>query len=201
MSAVDPPELGLVATFRRLMRLWWSERRLGTIGLGFACAYTLLSIAMPLLQQRAIDDAIVTHRQSLWPYLVAIVALGGLRFGVNFSRRYATGRIGLRIEARMREMLYQAYLRYPRRFYDRHATGQVLSRATNDLYPVRYFLGFGVVLGFQSLLMIVGAGIVLLFVNWRLTLYAGVAMPPITALVLRFARRVAPISTEVQARK
>ncbi len=35
----------------------------------------------------------------------------------------------------MRELLYQAYLRYPRAFYDRHATGQVVSRATNDLYP------------------------------------------------------------------
>ena len=35
----------------------------------------------------------------------------------------------------MRELLYQAYLGYPRAFYDRHATGQVVSRATNDLYP------------------------------------------------------------------
>jgi ATP-binding cassette, subfamily B, bacterial len=201
MSAVDPPELGLVPTFRRLMALFWSERRLGLLGLSFAVLYTVLSIAIPLLQQRAIDDAIVTHRQALWPYIVAIVVLGAIRFGVNFSRRYATGRIGLRIEARMREMLYAAYLRYPRRFYDRHATGQVLSRATNDLYPVRYFLGFGVVLGAQSLLMIIGAGIVLVLVNARLALYAAIAMPPITVLVLRFARRVSPISTEVQARK
>ncbi len=58
----------------------------------------------------------------------------------------------------MRELLYHAYLRYPRAFYDRHATGQVLSRATNDLYPIRYFIGWGVVQGAQSLLMIVGAG-------------------------------------------
>ena len=47
----------------------------------------------------------------------------------------------------MRELLYQAYLRYPRAFYDRHATGQVLSRATNDLYPIRYFIGWGLVQG------------------------------------------------------
>ena len=101
----------------------------------------------------------------------------------------------------MRELLYQAYLRYPRAFYDRHATGQVLSRATNDLYPIRYFIGLGLVLGVQSLMMIVAAGIVLVLVNPRLALYTAIAMPPITVLVLRFARRVSPISREVQERK
>ena len=201
VNTVDPPDLGLLPTLRRLLRLWWGERRLGALGLSFALAYTLISIAIPLLMQRAIDNAIVAHTQRLWPYLLAIVALGTVRFGINFSRRYATARIGIRIEARMRELLYNAYLRYPRAFYDRHATGQVLSRATNDLYPIRYFIGWGLVQGVQSVMMIVGAGIVLVIVNPRLALYTAVAMPPITVLALRFARRVSPLSRQVQERK
>jgi ATP-binding cassette, subfamily B, bacterial len=200
-NPVDPPDIGLLPTFRRLLRLWWGERRLGFVGLGFALAYTLISTAIPLLLQEAIDHAIVSHTQRLWPYLLAIVGLGSVRFLVNFSRRYATARIGIRIEARMREMLYSAYLRYPRAFYDRHATGQVLSRATNDLYPIRYFIGWGLVQGMQSVMMIVGAGIVLVVVDARLALYTAIAMPPITALALRFARRVSPISRQVQERK
>ena len=200
-NTVDPPDLGLLPTFRRLLRLWWGERRLGFVGLAFALVYTLISTTIPLLLQRAIDHAVVSHTQRLWPYLLAIVGLGTLRFGVNFMRRYATARIGIRIEARMREMLYSAYLRYPRAFYDRHATGQVLSRATNDLYPIRYFIGWGLVQGMQSVMMIVGAGIVLVVVDARLALYTAVAMPPITALALRFARLVSPISRQVQERK
>ena len=201
VDTVDPPDLGLLPTFGRLLRLWWGERRLGALGLAFAFVYALISIAIPLLMQRAIDDAIVHHTRPLWPYVLAIVGLGTLRFGINFSRRYATARIGIRIEARMREMLYGAYLRYPRAFFDRHATGQVLSRATNDLYPIRYFIGWGLVQGMQSVMMIVGAGIVLVIVNPRLALYTAVAMPPITALALRFARRVSPLSRQVQERK
>jgi ATP-binding cassette, subfamily B, bacterial len=200
-NPVDPPDIGLLPTFRRLLRLWWGERRLGALGLSFALVYTLISTAIPLLMQRAIDHAVVRHSQPLWPYLLAIVGLAALRFGVNFSRRYATARIGIRIEARMRELLYTAYLRFPRAFYDRHATGQVLSRATNDLYPIRYFIGWGLVQGMQSLMMIVGAGIVLVIVNPRLALYTAVAMPPITVIALRFARRVSPISRQVQERK
>jgi ABC-type multidrug transport system fused ATPase/permease subunit len=200
-NPVDPPDLGLLPTFRRLLRLWRAEWRLGVLGCLFALTYTLISIAIPLLTQRAIDDAIVRHKHPLWPYIAAIVALALLRFAVNFSRRFATARIGIRIEARMRELLYQAYLRYPRAFYDRHATGQVLSRATNDLYPIRYFIGWGLIQGIQSLMMIVAAGIVLVIVNPRLALYTAVAMPPITVLALRFARRVSPLSRQVQERK
>ncbi len=201
VNPVDPPDLGLLPTFGRLLRLWWGERRLGAVGLAFAFVYALISIAIPLLMQRAIDDAIVHHTRPLWPYILGIVGLGTLRFGINFSRRYATARIGIRIEARMRELLYGAYLRYPRAFFDRHATGQVLSRATNDLYPIRYFIGWGLVQGMQSVMMIIGAGIVLVIVNPRLALYTAVAMPPITALALRFARRVSPLSRQVQERK
>jgi ABC-type multidrug transport system fused ATPase/permease subunit len=200
-NPVDPPDLGLLPTLRRLLRLWRAEWRLGVLGCLFALCYTLISITIPLLTQRAIDDAIVTHTHRLWPYILAIVALAALRFTINFSRRYATARIGIRIEARMRELLYQAYLRYPRAFYDRHATGQVLSRATNDLYPIRYFIGWGLIQGIQSLMMIVAAGIVLVIVNPRLALYTAVAMPPITVLALRFARRVSPLSRQVQERK
>src|SRR5207245_934093 len=160
-----------------------------------------ISLAIPILIARAIDHAIVHHSRPLWEYIVPILALAALRFGINFTRRYATARVGIRIEARMRELLYHAYLRFPRAFFDRHATGQVLSRATNDLYPIRYFIGWGLVQGMQSLMMIVAAGIVLVIVNPRLALYTAVAMPPITVLALRFARRVSPLSRQVQERK
>jgi ATP-binding cassette subfamily B protein len=200
-NTVDPPDLGLLPTLRRLLRLWRAQWRLGVFALACSFAYTLISTAIPLLIQRAIDRAIVSHAEAIWPYLLAIVGLGAIRFAINFQRRYATSRIGIRIEARMRELLYEAYLRYPRAFYDRHATGQVLSRATNDLYPIRYFIGWGLVQGIQSLMMIVAAAIVLVLVDARLALYTAVSMPPITALALHFARRVAPLSRRVQERK
>ncbi|HKS77464.1 MAG TPA: ABC transporter ATP-binding protein, partial [Gaiellaceae bacterium] len=204
-NPVDPPDLGLLPTFRRLLRLWREQWRLGVFGLACSLVYTLISIAIPILIQRAIDHSIDTrhdpHHQVLWPYLAAIAGLAAARAVIAFNRRFATARIGVRIEARMRELLYQAYLGYPRAFYDRHATGQVLSRATNDLYPIRYFIGWGLVQGMQSIMMIVGAGIVLFLVDPRLTLYAAVALPPIGYVANRFGHRVSPISREVQARK
>ncbi len=174
------------------------------IGLTCAFAYSVLSIAIPIVIRHAIDGSIAPtngHSNPLWPYLVIVVVLGALRFGLNFTRRYATARTGIRVEARMRELLYQAYLRYPRAFYDQHATGQVVSRATNDLYPIRYFIGWGMTQGIQSVMMIIGIAAVLFFVNVKLAAVALIAMPAVFVLAFTFARKVMPISREVQQLK
>jgi ABC-type multidrug transport system fused ATPase/permease subunit len=202
VSTVDPPDLSFGPTARHLTREWWVERRLVGIGLLCALATTALGIAIPVLVQRVIDNSIVARDHSqLALYLVLIALCACLRFATNSTRRAITSRIGIVIENRLRAMLYDAYLTYPRAFYDRHATGQVLSRATNDLYPIRYFIGWGVVQVCSSVMMIIGVSIVLLSVNARVALYAGLTMPLIALLTWRFARLVTPLSRIVQQRK
>jgi ABC-type multidrug transport system fused ATPase/permease subunit len=174
-------------------------------GLSCAFLYSGISLAIPIVVQRAIDHAIAPpaghHRSALWPYLAVVLALALIRFPINFLRRYSTSRQGIRVEARMRELLYQAYLRYPRAFYDVHATGQVVSRATNDLYPIRYFIGWGMTQGLQSLMMIFGIAVVLFLVNVKLAAIALIAMPAVAILAYNFGRRVMPISRHVQQLK
>jgi ATP-binding cassette subfamily B protein len=201
---VDPADLGFVATAVRLLRVWREQWRLVLLGFTCAVATTGFALAIPILIRHAIDNSIAPvegPRDSLYPYLIAVLVLSVLRFGSNFVRRYATARVGIRVEARMRELLYQAYLRFPRAFYDQHATGQVVSRATNDLYPIRYFIGWGMVQGAQSLMMIVGVAVVLMLVNAKLALLALLAMPLVGLLAWAFAKTVMPVSRLVQQRK
>ena len=201
---VDPPDLGLWPTLKGLAGLWREQRRLVIVGLVCAFVYSGLSIAIPIVIQHAIDDSIDPtnhHREPLWPYLVTVALLAVVRFAFNYTRRYATARTGIRVEWRLRELLYQAYLRYPRAFYDRHATGQVVSRATNDLYPIRYFIGWGMTQGIQSLMMIAGIATVLFLVNAKLAAIALVSMPAVAVLAFTFGRKVVPISRHVQQLK
>ena len=154
---VDPPDLPFLPTVRRLSVLWREQTRFVVLGVSCAFVITGLTLAITKLIQSVVDDAIVADRPDKVPGLVAwIMVLATIRFGLNFVRRWSTSIIGIGVEARMRQLMYDAYLSYPRGFYDRHATGQVLSRATNDLYPVRYFIGWGVVQSIQSAMMIVG---------------------------------------------
>jgi len=199
---VDPPDLAVRPTLRRLFPLWWEQRRLVGLGLACALAFTGLSISIPVLTKFVIDDAIEGgNRDRLLPLLGLIVAVAVVRFFVNFTRRFATARVGIAVEARLRGLLYDAYLRYPRAFFDRHSTGEVISRATNDIYPVRYFIGWGVVQGIQSAMMITASAIVLLLVNPKLALVSAIAMPAVGVLTWYFAHRLFPISRLVQEKK
>jgi ABC-type multidrug transport system fused ATPase/permease subunit len=200
--SVDPPDYAFGPTATRLLGLWRAQWRLVALGLVCALGVTGLSISIAILIRHALDDSVIPkHGDPLWPYLVAILGAATVRFALNFTRRYATARVGIRIEARMRELLYQAYLGYPRAFYDQHATGQVVSRATNDLYPIRYFIGWGMVQGAQSLMMIVAVAVVLVLVNPVLALEGAVAMPLVGLLAWVFAHKVMPISRQVQQLK
>jgi ABC-type multidrug transport system fused ATPase/permease subunit len=201
-DAYDPPDLTFRPTARGLFRLWADEWRLASIGLVAALGVTITTLAIPLLVQRAIDNSIVPRDNGkLWPYLAGIGVLALIRLLVNYQRRYLTSRVGIKIENELRRRLFAAYLTYPRAFYDRHATGQVVSRATNDLYPVRYFIGWGVIQMCQSAMMIIGASVILLIVNPLLAVCAGVAMPAVAYLTWRFAHLVTPISRVVQQRQ
>ncbi len=200
-DSFDPPDLSVRATVTRLARLGREQWRLSALGLSLALLYTVLSIAIPLLVARTIDRAIVQDDAPLLPLLGAIAAVAAVRGLVNVQRRYATARVGIRVEARMRQLLFGAYLRFPRGFYDHHATGQVVSRATNDLYPIRYFVGWGLVQGAQSAMMVVGAGIVLGLTDPGLALMSALPLPLIALVAWRFGRLVTPISRDVQKRK
>jgi ABC-type multidrug transport system fused ATPase/permease subunit len=198
-SDVDPPDLSFLPTIRRLAVLWREQWLYVAIGVFSAFVTVGLSIWITKLIQQAVDEAIVPDQpEKLKPIVLLILGLAVARFLFNFLRRWSTSQIGIRIEARIRGLMYDAYLRYPRRFYDRHSTGQVLSRATNDLYPIRYFIGWGVVQTIQSVMMIVGTAIVLAAVNPVLAVVAGLVMPLIALLTWRFARLVIPISREAQ---
>ena len=125
--------------------LWREQGRFVALAVTCAFVVTILTLAITTLIQKVVDDAIVADDMGALPRLVGLmIGLATIRFGINVVRRISTSIVGIRVEARMRALMYDAYLTYPRRFYDRHATGQVLSRATNDLYPVRYFIGWGV---------------------------------------------------------
>jgi ATP-binding cassette subfamily B protein len=83
-------------------------------------------------------------------------------------------------------------------FYDRHQTGQLMSRATVDLQAVRFFLGYGLIFFFQHVLTIVGVTGVMLYLDWRLALIALAVTPLIIALAYRYSHVSHPILRDVQ---
>ena len=58
----------------------------------------------------------------------------------------------------MRNAIYAKLVRLSFGYFDRHQTGQLMSRATVDLQAVRFFLGYGLIFFFQHVFTVVAIG-------------------------------------------
>jgi ATP-binding cassette, subfamily B, bacterial len=149
----------------------------------------------------AIDSALIhrdTHR--LWLSVGAIVVLGAVRAALMLGRRLLSGRQALDVEMDLRNGLYAHLVRLSFGFYDRHQTGQLMSRATVDLQGVRFFLGYGLIFLFQNGLTVISVTFVLFFVEWRLALVALAVTPLLTVIAYRYSHVAHPTLREVQQR-
>src|SRR5947199_6309056 len=118
-----------------------------------AIGYQGSQIAVVWLTKNVIDDAITPHdSHKLRVYIGAILGLGAVRAVLMYGRRMISGRQALSVEMDLRQSLYSHLVRLSFGFYDRHQTGQLMSRATVDLQGVRFFLGYGLIFFFQNAL-------------------------------------------------
>jgi ABC-type multidrug transport system fused ATPase/permease subunit len=133
------------------------------------------------------------------PWLVAeILALGIARALMMSGRRVIAGRQALAVELDMRTSMYAKFLRLSFGFYDRHQTGQLMSRATVDLQGVRFFLGYGLIFFFQNLFTIVGVGILVFVISWQLALVFMAVAPLLIAVAYRYSHVSHPLLRDVQ---
>jgi len=130
--------------------------------------------------------------------VLAVILVGVSRALFMAGRRLISGRQALGVEFDMRSALYSHLLRLSFGFYDRHQTGQLMSRATVDLQTVRFFLGYGLIFFFQNVLTLVGAMAVMFFVNWKLTLVALWIAPLLIGLAYRYSHVSHPLLRDVQ---
>ena len=159
------------------------------------------ALAIPSLTGRAIDEAIRPHdRADLWRWVWLIIGAGVLSASLMVARRLIAGRLSLNVEFDLRQSLYTHLQGMSFGFYDKHQTGQLLSRATSDVSAVRMFLGYGLVFITQYAASLVAASVLFVITSWQLALITFVLLPPIAIVATRYSRRSHPVLRDIQQR-
>ncbi|MGW4816379.1 ABC transporter ATP-binding protein [Kitasatospora cineracea] len=175
---------------RSLLRLWpyAREARWRIFGSMAAAGLASLSVlAVPIVLRRIVDGP-VAHRSmsGLWPLAGALLLLGvaeAVLFGV---RRVIVARPLAKVETRLRGELFAKLQRLPISFHDRWPSGQLLSRATSDLFVLRLFLAFPLVfLVVNSTVFLTGTALMFVL-DWRLALITLLPAIPLMFFTRRF---------------
>jgi ATP-binding cassette subfamily B protein len=152
-----------------------------------------------ILLTRSVVNALGHDQLDRLPLLVAlVVALGLSRALMMGGRRLIAGKQALLVELDLRTAIYAKLVRLSFGFYDRHQTGQLMSRATVDLQGVRFFLGYGLIFFFQHTFTIIGVGIVIFLISWKLALITLAIAPVLIAVAYRYSHVSHPLLRDVQ---
>jgi len=180
-----------VTPTRRL--LGYVRRYRGAFLVGFACivATTALSLAGPWVLKYAIDDlnAGVTA-QKLRFYAAALLGLTAFGGVFRFLQRRIMIGASRDIEFDLRNDFFARLQQFEPAYYHRNRTGDLMSRATNDLNAVRMMIGPAVMYMANTVLTFVAVIVLMLSINRRLTLLSLIPLPFLSVAVYLFGAAI-----------
>jgi ATP-binding cassette subfamily B protein len=135
----------------------------------------------------------------LWA-ITAIVIFAAARGLFSFVQTYMAQTLSQNVAFEFRNELFAKIQRLSFSYHDRNRTGQLMIRATDDVERLRLFIGQGLVLALQALVLLVGSLIILVLTNWKLMLVVLPILPLALILFMFFGRLAQPLFTEVQKR-
>jgi len=185
-------------TFRRLVGFLRPYRGSLIASTVLAVLSQSAAIAILVVTGRVIDDLRTAENTDLSLGIAIIVAIGLVKALLMVGRRFISGRQALGVEYDLRDALYARLVRLSFGFYDRHQTGQLMSRATVDLQAVRFFLGYGLIFFAQHIVTIVSVTAVLFVYEWRLALIALGITPLLVGVAYRYSHVSHPVLRDVQ---
>ena len=161
------------------------------IGLIFLLGEQLVSVSIPLVLERAIDQARVSLDQAapdltfLTHYAALIVGLGLAQWCMAFGMRWHLASTSYRAERDIRQRYFAHLLTLPIGYFQQARTGDLMARATNDVEAVQRYLSHGFRMFLSAILGFSFSMVAMCLYDWELTLYALLPMPIMT-VILRF---------------
>ncbi len=163
-----------------------------TIGVG-------MQLLTPRLVEYVIDRGLTRpNYHAVTMGSVAIVIVGATLGIFTYTRSYIFQYLAERVSYDVRNELYQHMQRLSFSFFDTAHTGQLMSRATEDVNSIRRFLMMSLRSIVQSLGMLIVITTILLLTDWKLALISMSVMPVLVFTALYFGKTIRPKFLAVQ---
>jgi ATP-binding cassette, subfamily B, multidrug efflux pump len=187
-----------------LKRLWQFVRPhqsllFATIVLGLVI--TGGGLVRPLIMRWAIDDGIVAKDASV--LFKGAIAFGAFVLGeqlLQVVRVYASQLLGVRVITDLRHTTFEFLHTLRMQFFDRQPVGRLVTRVTNDTDAILELTASGALNLVTDLVKLIGIVVLMLSLDWQLSLVAFCAGPPVIILVRQVRKRHRDAFREIRAK-
>jgi subfamily B ATP-binding cassette protein MsbA len=194
MPAMTSTELYL--RLLRHVKPYWRMFLLGILGM---VVYAATTPVLPALAKPLIEGTFIERDPVVMQWLpAAIVLLFIVRGVAAFVSAYGINWVGTRLVTALRNAMFAKLLVLPAAFYEQRPSGVLISKLTFDVTQVMVAATSALTIVFRDALVIAGLLGYLVWLNWKLTLFALAMAPLVVAIVQVFSVRLRKSSREVQ---
>ena len=169
--------------------------------LDMACALgiALIDLAFPYVSRLSMQELLPQNLFGAFFAVMACLLLAYLlRAGMYYIVTYLGHMMGVLIEADIRRDLFGHMQNLSFSFYDKNRTGQLMSRATNDLFEITELAHHGPEDLFISVITLGGAFCLMLTIQWKLALIVFAVVPLFVLFTIFQRRRMMKASVQVK---
>jgi ATP-binding cassette subfamily B protein AbcA/BmrA len=157
---------------------------------------TVVGLVIPLFTKNLVNSFSVTSlSQSQILVMVGTLIVQAITAGLSI---YALNYAGQKTVANLRDRLWKKLLVLPVSYYDNNRTGETISRMTNDTAVVKGLITENLSTFFTGFISIIGSIIILLLLDWRMTLVMLTAVPLMMLFLVPLGRKMRSISKGLQ---
>ncbi len=152
----------------------------------FTAGGLITNLLVPQFLGRAVDDGILKKDMSTVLYFIALlVGVAALRSLFYYLQGVWQGMVGTDVVRDLRNALYRKLQHLPFSYYTKMPTGQIMSRMLGDMDSIEQFVAFGATAMLTEISTFVFTFIVLMQLDWQLTL---LVLAPMTFMYFPIAR-------------
>ena len=169
--------------------------------LDMACALgiALIDLAFPYLSRLSMQQLLPQNLfGAFFGVMGCLLAAYLLRAGMYYIVTYLGHMMGVLIEADIRRDLFGHMQNLSFSFYDKNRTGQLMSRATTDLFEITELAHHGPEDLFISVITLGGAFCLMLTIQWKLALIVFAVVPLFVIFTIFQRRRMMKASVQVK---
>ena len=188
-----------MSVLRRLLKFvapYWKRYALALV---FLLAISGLNLLQPMVIGWVVDGVLAAEKYDLLLYAgLAIFGMAAVKGIIQYLQRFNMAYAGQKVVFDIRNTLYRHLQQLSYSFYDQAQTGQLMSRVTSDVNAVQRFLSNGIVQIVSTVVSFSATLILMLSLNWKLTLISMVTVPLLLWRVKIYSTKVRPMFAQIQ---
>nr|WP_245671406.1 ABC transporter ATP-binding protein [Bacillus wudalianchiensis] len=159
-------------------------------------AETLAGLIVPLFTKDLVDQLAHNKLQlSVILFLAGSFLVQTISGGFSY---YLMSYIGEAVVSSVRRRLWNQVLELPVSYFDEHESGETMSRITQDTNTVKALIVQHLVSFVTGIISIAGAVVILLFIDWKMTVIMLLAVPVSILIIMPLGRKMYRISKDTQ---